>query len=71
MDVKKFSFYTTAGSLPWCFALAYVGFLFGPHWEDLGGLFVYLDVAHSRNHSVYRIRRVSPRANHQGRERVA
>ncbi len=45
MDVKKFSFYTTAGSLPWCFALAYIGFLFGPHWADLEGLFVYLDIA--------------------------
>ncbi len=44
MDVKKFSLYTTAGSLPWCFALAYVGFLFGPHWDDLEGLFIYFDV---------------------------
>lgn len=45
MDVKKFSFYTAAGSLPWCFGLAYVGFLFGPHWADLERLFIYLDVA--------------------------
>jgi membrane protein DedA with SNARE-associated domain len=45
MDVKKFSLYTTAGSLPWCFGLAYIGFLFGPHWADLERLFVYFDVA--------------------------
>jgi membrane protein DedA with SNARE-associated domain len=45
MDVKKFSLYTTAGSLPWCVGLACVGFLFGPHWTDLEGLFIYLDVA--------------------------
>jgi membrane protein DedA with SNARE-associated domain len=45
MDVKKFSLYTTAGSLPWCFGLAYIGFLFGPHWVDLERVFVYLDVA--------------------------
>ena len=45
MDVKKFSLYTTARSLPWCFGLAYIGFLFGPHWVDLEKLFVYLDVA--------------------------
>jgi membrane protein DedA with SNARE-associated domain len=45
MDVKKFSLYTTAGSLPWCFGLAYIGFLFGPHWAELERLFVYLDVA--------------------------
>ncbi len=44
MDVKKFSFYTTVGSLPWCFALAYIGFLFGPHWADLESLFVYFDI---------------------------
>jgi len=41
MDVKKFSLYTTAGSLPWCVGLACVGFLFGPHWTDLEGA-IYL-----------------------------
>jgi membrane protein DedA with SNARE-associated domain len=44
MDVKKFSLYTVLGSLPWCFALAYVGVLLGPHWSDLEALFRYLDV---------------------------
>jgi membrane protein DedA with SNARE-associated domain len=43
MDVKKFSLYTVLGSLPWCFGLAYVGVLLGPHWADLEALFRYLD----------------------------
>jgi len=45
MDVKKFSVYTVLGSLPWCFALAYAGVLLGPHWENIKGLFRYLDIA--------------------------
>jgi membrane protein DedA with SNARE-associated domain len=45
MDVKKFSVYTVLGSLLWCFGLAYIGVLLGPHWEDIKGLFRYLDVA--------------------------
>jgi membrane protein DedA with SNARE-associated domain len=45
MDVKKFSLYTFLGSLPWCFGLAYVGVLLGPRWEDIEGLFRYLDIA--------------------------
>ena len=44
MDVKKFSLYTVLGSLPWCFGLAYIGVLLGPHWEDIEGLFIYLDI---------------------------
>ena len=44
MDVKKFSPYTVLGSLPWCFGLAYVGVLLGPHWSDLEALFRYLDI---------------------------
>jgi membrane protein DedA with SNARE-associated domain len=45
MDIKKFSLYTVLGSLPWCFALAYIGVLLGPHWNDIEGLFRYLDIA--------------------------
>jgi membrane protein DedA with SNARE-associated domain len=45
MDIRKFSVYTVMGSLPWCFALAYVGVLLGPHWKDIEAAFVYLDVA--------------------------
>lgn len=33
MDLKKFIIYTIVGSLPWCFALGYIGVLMGPHWE--------------------------------------
>ncbi len=44
MDVKKFSLYTVLGSLLWCFGLAYVGVLLGPHWSDLEALFRYLDI---------------------------
>lgn len=45
MDIRKFSVYTVLGSLPWCFALAYVGVLLGPHWEYIEATFVYLDIA--------------------------
>jgi len=45
MDVKRFSVYTVLGSLPFCFALAYVGVALGPHWEDIRGLFRYVDIA--------------------------
>ncbi|MGA9079834.1 MAG: DedA family protein [Halobacteriota archaeon] len=44
MDIKKFSLYTTLGSFPWCFALAYVGFLLGPQWATIERLFRYLDI---------------------------
>jgi len=44
MDVKRFFLYTVLGSLIWCFALAYVGVLLGPHWSDLEALFRYLDI---------------------------
>lgn len=43
MDFKKFSFYTFAGSLPWCFALGYAGLLLGPRWDSLRGWFHILD----------------------------
>ena len=31
----RFTLYTFMGSLPWSFALAYVGLLFGEHWERI------------------------------------
>jgi membrane protein DedA with SNARE-associated domain len=43
MDFKKFSFYTFAGSLPWCLALGYIGLLLGPRWDSLRGWFHILD----------------------------
>jgi membrane protein DedA with SNARE-associated domain len=31
----RFTLYTFLGALPWSFALAYVGLLFGEHWERI------------------------------------
>ena len=33
MPVMSFQFYTFIGSWPWCYALAYVGFLLGKTWQ--------------------------------------
>lgn len=35
MNFPKFLIYSFLGSFPWCWALAYGGFHFGAHWEDL------------------------------------
>lgn len=44
MDLKKFIFYTFIGSLPWCFALGYIGFILGPNWTTLQQYWHYLDI---------------------------
>ena len=44
MDLKKFTIYTFLGSLPWTFALAYIGVQLGPHWEVIKGYFHILDI---------------------------
>lgn len=44
MDFKRFVLYSFAGSLPWTFALAYVGYLLGPQWKAIVGIFRGLDV---------------------------
>jgi membrane protein DedA with SNARE-associated domain len=44
MDIKKFMIYTFIGSLPWTFALGYIGFLLGPHWELIESYFHILDI---------------------------
>ncbi len=44
MDIKKFVIYTVIGSLPWCFALGYLGFLLGPQWELIRNYFHILDI---------------------------
>jgi membrane protein DedA with SNARE-associated domain len=44
MDLKKFAIYTFLGSLPWTFALAYIGVQLGPHWEVIKGYFHILDI---------------------------
>lgn len=44
MDLKKFCIYTFIGSLPWCFALGYIGVLLGPQWELIKSYFHILDI---------------------------
>ncbi len=44
MDLKKFSIYTFVGSLPWCFALTYIGFMLGPNWNIIEEYFHYMDI---------------------------
>ena len=39
-----FLFYAFLGSLPWSFALAYVGVLLGEHWDRVGSVLHSLDV---------------------------
>ena len=43
-DIRKLVIFSFVGSLPWCFALAYVGFSLGPFWKDIIGLFDKLDI---------------------------
>jgi membrane protein DedA with SNARE-associated domain len=45
MDIKKFSFYTLVGSVPWNIALTYIGFVLGENWQQIEGAFRALDVA--------------------------
>lgn len=44
-DFKKLVAFSFIGSLPWTFALAYVGFFLGPYWESIIGFFNGLDIA--------------------------
>jgi membrane protein DedA with SNARE-associated domain len=34
MPMLKFQVYTFLGSWPWCFALAYIGYLLGARWDS-------------------------------------
>ncbi len=43
-DLKKLVAFSFTGSLPWCFALAYVGFSLGPFWDSIIGFFDRLDI---------------------------
>ena len=38
MNLGTFVMYTFLGSLPWCLALAFAGYLLGAHWQDAGSL---------------------------------
>jgi len=43
MPLAKFVIYTFVGSLIWCWALAWVGFSLGEHWDTLGMYFHRFD----------------------------
>jgi membrane protein DedA with SNARE-associated domain len=43
-ELKKLVMFSFIGSLPWCFALAYVGFSLGPLWKNIIGFFNKLDI---------------------------
>jgi membrane protein DedA with SNARE-associated domain len=44
MNFKKFVIFTTAGSIPWNFALAYIGYLLHDNWESVLTWFSAFDV---------------------------
>lgn len=44
MDIKKFIIYTFLGSLPWTFALGYIGVQLGQEWTIIKGYFHLLDI---------------------------
>jgi membrane protein DedA with SNARE-associated domain len=35
MNVWRFSILSFLGALPWCFALAWAGYVLGENWEDI------------------------------------
>ena len=43
MNLLRFNIYTFLGSLPWCWALAYIGFKLGPRWPILREYFHRFD----------------------------
>jgi len=45
MDLKKFSFYTFAGALPWCLLFAWLGVKMGNNWELIREKLHKFDVA--------------------------
>jgi len=44
MDIKRFSIYTIIGSIPWNFALTYLGFLLGSKWDKITFFFEKADI---------------------------
>ena len=44
MNFPKFAIYTFLGSLPWCFALAYVGKILGENWQSIRVYFRNADI---------------------------
>ncbi len=45
MPWGRFTFYTVLGSLPWCWALIWAGWILGRRWTVLGGYFHRFDMA--------------------------
>lgn len=45
MEIKRFIIYSFIGSLPWCYALAYIGQKLGENWNTLGTYFHKFDIA--------------------------
>lgn len=45
MNFKKFAIYSFIGSIPWCFALAYVGVILGNNWAILEDYWIFVDIA--------------------------
>ena len=43
-SAKKLMIYSFVGSLPWTFALAYIGFKLGPYWTNIISFFNGLDI---------------------------
>ncbi len=44
MNFLRFVLYTFLGSLPWCFALTFIGLKLGKNWDTLGRYFHRLDM---------------------------
>lgn len=44
MPLGPFVVYTFLGSLPWCLALAFAGYVLGAHWQDVGGVLRRFDL---------------------------
>jgi len=44
MNLGTFVVYTFLGSLPWCLALAFAGYVLGGHWQDVGGVLHWFDL---------------------------
>ena len=44
MPFKRFVTYTFVGSLPWCFLLAWIGYILGKNWEKVGYWFHRIDI---------------------------
>jgi membrane protein DedA with SNARE-associated domain len=45
MNFTTFTTYTLLGSVPWVFALTYLGYVLGENWQTIGDYLHYLDYA--------------------------